>query len=413
MARDVPPHVEKVIEELHPGLKRAHERVIDELRRSAEEGRKVIIFADTDADGASAHGFADVVRHLGVKDVEVHNVSRDDVRFGEPATYVVYDITVTPKHLEDVHPEARIINIDHHDLKGGFPEHQQLLVIANPFYTDRPGKNLTREENNHLYPYNPSVQLLNIAKEAGYDPEKVALLSAIGAFGDMAHRYSETIRNFVHREAERYGLSEDDLREIASAFELPERFPGQITTQEIVEKYVNAVRSGDPRILLRDEKVRQLMTQWEETLQKYLKRLKDEKYLEKHTKIVDVNNRKVRLVVVHVDPEDERRIQKIKSAIGSTLKEIFDKDETPTVVAAGQWESHEKFGDVLNYRIGVNKAGLDIGLHAGEIARALAGKFNMRGGGHPPIAGAIIPYYEKERAVEHLAEAVKKVLLSS
>gem|GEM_PF-6168514 len=65
---------------------------------------------------------------------------------------------------------------------------------------------------------------------------------------------------------------------------------------------------------------------------------------------------------------------------------------------------------MLNYRIGVNPAGQDIGLHAGNIANALASKFGMAGGGHAAVAGAKIPYAEREKAVEHIVEAVRRVL---
>jgi len=161
--------VQAVIDTLPAGLKKAHETVVTELKNAAKDGKHVIIFADKDPDGASAHGLADIARSLGVKSIDVYHVDRDDVRFTEPATYVVYDISVTDKHLKDVHPEARIINVDHHDLapRGGFPKHPQLAVAANPFYTDRPREVLTREENNQLYPLNPSVQLLQAVRRGG------------------------------------------------------------------------------------------------------------------------------------------------------------------------------------------------------------------------------------------------------
>ncbi len=404
----VPEHVRAVIDTLPPGMKKAHEAVINELRVAAESGRRVVIFADRDPDGASAHGLADIARHLGVKRVDVYHVNRDDIRFKEPTTYVVYDISVTHKQLGDVHPDAKIINIDHHDLvpKGGFPEHPQLVAISNPFYTDRPREKLNREENNQLYPLNPSVQLLHIAALAEYDPKKIAILSAVGAVGDRAHQYSDTIKRFVEVEARANGPTVEDLEKIAGVFELVERFPNKITTNEIVQKYLNAVGSGQPAAILVDEKIRQLNEDWEHVLSKYLKRIDDGEYLAKE---MPISGGTVKIVVMHVGPEDEKRIQKIKSAIGSALLDKFKNAKEPVVVAAGQWEP----GDVMNYRIGVNPAGQDIGLHAGAIANALASKFGMAGGGHAAVAGAKIPYAERERALEHISEAVRRALGSS
>ncbi len=402
---EIPEHARAVIDTLPAGLRKAHETVVAELKKAAESGRRVIILADKDPDGASAHGLADIAQHLGVKNVEVHHVDRTGVRFTEPATYVVYDISVTDKHLKDVHPEARAINIDHHDLvpKGGFPEHPQLVVVSNPFYTDRPRETLTREENNQLYPLNPSVQLIHIATLAGYDPEKVAILSAVGAVGDRAHQYSDVVRRFVEKEAKAYGLSIEDLQRIADVFELAERFPRAITTDEIVRKYLSAVRNGRPAALLRDEKIMRLNKEWEKTIEKYEKRIHNGEYI---TKEIPAGKATVKLVILHVDPEDEKRIQKIKSAIGSALLDMFKDSKEPVVVAAGQWEP----GDVLNYRIGVNPAGQDLGLHAGKMANTLASKFGMAGGGHAAVAGAKIPYAERERAVEHIVEAVRRAL---
>jgi|GEM_PF-4305956 len=251
--------VQAVIDTLPAGLKKAHETVVTELKNAAKDGKHVIIFADKDPDGASAHGLADIARSLGVKSIDVYHVDRDDVRFTEPATYVVYDISVTDKHLKDVHPEARIINVDHHDLapRGGFPKHPQLAVAANPFYTDR------------------------------------------------------TIRRFVEAEAKAYKLSIEDLQRIADVFELAERFPKDITTDEIVEKYLSAVRNGQPVALLRDEKICKLNEEWRKTLGKYLKRIHDSEFT---VKKIPVGDATVKIAIIHVDPEDERRIQKIKSA---------------------------------------------------------------------------------------------------
>jgi len=119
---EVPEHVRAVIDSMPQGLKNAHERLIKEIKTAARDGRSLIILADKDPDGASAHGLASIARDLGVKDVTVRHVDRDEVRFTEPATYVVYDISVEERHLKGVNPRARIVNIDHHDLvpKGGF-----------------------------------------------------------------------------------------------------------------------------------------------------------------------------------------------------------------------------------------------------------------------------------------------------
>ena len=231
----------------------------------------------------------------------------------------------------------------------------------------------------------------------------MALLSAVGAVGDRAHQYSNNVRRFVEGEAKSKGLGVADLERVAAVFELAERFPKEITSDEIIQKYLGAVRSGRPLAILEDPKIRRLNEDWNNTFKKYAERIERGEY---DVQEVTAGGKHVKVIVMHVDPEDEKRIQKIKSAIGSALLDKFAGVPEPVVVAAGQWEP----GDVLNYRIGVNAAGQDVGLHAGRIANLLASKFGMAGGGHAAVAGAKIPYTERERALEHIVRAVEEHL---
>ncbi len=141
---------------------------------------------------------------------------------------------------------------------------------------------------------------------------------------------------------------------------------------------------------------------WEEVLQRNRHRIEEGMY---DHGTVKIGNKQVRIVVYHVPEDDARRVQKIKSALGSYLLDKFKDSPEPIIVAAGQLEQ----GNVINYRIGANPAAVNAGLHAGDIARALAGKFGLSGGGHAVVAGAKIPHTERDRAMEHLKDVLRQL----
>ncbi len=403
----VPEHIAAVISTFPNGLLKAHERIIDRIRRAKENNRKIVVLSDGgDADGASAEAYRDIFKAIGHKNYEIRYVDRNNIAFDEPGVlYIVHDLTVEPKHTKDVAKGVEIINVDHHD--NPIADHPALVVVANPFITDRPheGK-LSREESSPIYALNPSIQMLNLARLAGTEPaafRRVELIAAIGAVGDRAHKYRREIADFVSAVARKHGMNVDTVSEVAELFSYPERFPRQVSHETVIRAIMGAIDSGDVSAALSHPVLAKYRQEWQRIIEKYRERVEREQF--DHDERVSVGGHTVRLIVAHVDPEDERRVQKIKSEYGSMILEKYDGVKIPVIGAAGQWEP----GDVLNYRVVVNDAAADVGFHAGEISRKLAEMFGLRGGGHQKVGGAVIPYSERPHAHRHFKKAINEL----
>ncbi|MDN5358254.1 MAG: hypothetical protein PWP76_97 [Candidatus Diapherotrites archaeon] len=403
----------RLIESMPEKLRKEHEKIISALKDAVAEGKSIVVFADTDADGASAEAWRIIAKKLGARDenIEVRHVDRSNVKFDRDAFYIVHDITLLPAHLQNVAAGAKIVNIDHHGPRLGEDEsydtvlnHPAVVAVANPFATevDSPGKTkMSREDSSRLYAFNPSAQLVHIAHRVGAN-DMIYKLAAIGIVGDRAHQYSDVAREFAEAVARKTSATIEDLAKLAGLFELQENFPGKVTAEEIKADILAGLRENDLKSIPRSKKLRELLEKKEKVLEKYLERVKRGEYEKEE---LEVNGKPVRIILIHVDDDDAKEVQKIKSDLGSALLDKFSKDPTPTVVLAGQWEP----GDVVNYRIGVNGAGQDIGLHAGEIARTLSSRFELPGGGHAAVGGSKIPHSEKERAMEHIKDVLKSI----
>ncbi|NPA76951.1 MAG: hypothetical protein GXN93_04330 [Candidatus Diapherotrites archaeon] len=403
----MPEHIATAISAFPKGLLKAHEDVISQIRRAKESNRKIIVLSDGgDADGASAEAYRDIFKAVGHENYEIRYVDRNNLAFDEPgALYIVHDLTVEPKHTKDVAEGAEIINVDHHD--NPIADHPALVVVANPFVTDRPheGK-LSREESSPLYALNPSIQILNLSRLAGIEPtvfRRIELIAAIGAVGDRAHKYRKEIADFVSAVVKKHGTNVDAVSEVAELFSYPERFPGQVSHETVMRAVMGAIDSGNVSAALEHPVLAKYRQEWQRIINKYHKRVEQEQF--DHDEEITVGDHTVRLIVAHIDPEDERRVQKIKSEFGSMILEKYDGVKTPVIGAAGQWEP----GDVLNYRVVVNDAAADLGIHAGEIARKVAESFGTRGGGHQKVAGTIIPYSERPNAHKHFKKAISEL----
>ncbi len=220
--------------------------------------------------------------------------------------------------------------------------------------------------------------------------------------GDRAHRYLKEVQYFVDAVARSHGLTTEDLERVADLFEMPERFPGRISPEEVRDIVLSAVKKGEPMAALEHPRIAPLVRTWRELLEKNLERIEMGEYASKTARIGEIP---VKIVIYHVPEDEAKRVQKIKSAVGSYLLDKFANSPEPVIVAAGQLEP----GDVINYRIGANTAAVNAGLHAGDIARELAGRFGLSGGGHAVVAGAKIPHSEKDRILEHMEEAIHRL----
>ncbi len=402
--------VNHIVETFPGNLREEHKKIAGILKEHAEKGGTIVIHADADPDGASVHGLVPILERLGAK-VEVHHEDRRSVRFDKPGLHIVYDITVEPYHFEKEEPPASttIINIDHHDNE--VAEHPALVAIANPFKTDK-DKILDKiRDTDRFYAYNPSIQSLHLAKRLGAtreELENLALYSAIGAVGDKADENNPDVKNFVMNVAKYFGVQYEAFKRAALVFGLSEHFPGKFTEDRARELLKRSIESKNFNIILADPVAGELLRIIEPSLKKYEELFKNGEVDVDHH--VETPKGRVRVIVLHIDDDDARRIMKLKSAVGSLMLDIVKDWKEPTVVAAGQYETDKEGNEWINYRVGANYAARELGLHAGKLCRVVGKKVGGSGGGHEPVGGLKVPVQEKERIRTHMEHGIRELL---
>ena len=327
------------------------------------EKRKIIIYTDTDADGhAAGANLAVALERMG-KNVTLRPVDRDNVVFDDKdAAYVLSDIAISDKIIEDAkRTGVRVYYVDHHPPREGWSaivrEHLNSKVLE--------------PEGNDWYHWNTSALVYLAFRDLLHDR---SWLTAAGMHGDHADKgFSHKIFIRAHRAA----------NAVATALELAEHFPKEISDQEMGELAISARRPED---ILNHPKLDPLYRRYDEEVNRFISDPR------KYAAIWDENKK---IFVLRL----ESNIRKIKSPVSSILG---DRYKDWVVIVCQPWEGKI---DCSLRAVNWKEKNVDMG----EWAREFAEQSNGRGGGHPIAAGLKFPEEHWDDFVRWVKEKIGKM----